>query len=34
VVNDDVISWEELGQELQTFEGWGVRIEVCDMGEE
>lgn len=34
VLNDDVITWEELGQELQTFEGWGVRIEIRETGNE
>jgi hypothetical protein len=33
-VDDLVVSWEDLGRMLMTFEGWGLRIEVRDCGEE
>ncbi len=34
VIDDEVVSWEELGGLLRSYEGWGLRIQVIDAGEE
>lgn len=35
VGHDDMkVTWEELGQLLMTYAGWGLRLQICDCGEE
>jgi hypothetical protein len=34
VIDDLRISWDELGQVLQSYEGWGLRIQICACGSE
>ena len=34
IVDDVVLSWEELGALLESYEGFGLRIEIHDPGEE
>ncbi|MFH1893800.1 MAG: hypothetical protein ABIK83_14095 [Candidatus Zixiibacteriota bacterium] len=34
VLNDLVVSWEDLGRALMTYEGWGLRIEIHSCGDE
>ncbi len=33
-VDDMQITWRELGQVLAPYSGWGLRIQICDCGEE
>ena len=34
VVDDMRITWDELGQVLMPYSGWGLRIQICDCGDE
>jgi hypothetical protein len=34
LIDGDVVTWAELGTLLNTYEGWGLRIEIKDAGEE
>lgn len=34
IVDGEVISWTELGEMLKSYEGWGLRIEITEQGEE
>ena len=34
IVDGEVVSWEELGSMLKTYEGFGLRIEIRESGEE
>jgi hypothetical protein len=29
-IDDQELTWEELGQILQTYEGWGLRIQITE----
>lgn len=34
LLDDMEISWEEFGQLLTSYSGWGLRIKICESGEE
>jgi len=34
LVDGELITWRELGQLLRAYEGWGLRIQITDTGEE
>jgi hypothetical protein len=34
IIDGDVVAWAELGRLLNTYEGWGLRIEIEEAGEE
>lgn len=34
LIDGEVVTWEELGEMLSTYEGWGLRIEIREQGEE
>jgi len=34
LIDDMEVAWEELGEMLMTYAGWGLRIQICDSGDE
>jgi hypothetical protein len=34
LIDGDVVTWADLGNLLNTYEGWGLRIEITEAGEE
>ena len=34
IVDGEPVTWEELGRAIEPYEGWGLRIEIVDGGEE
>ena len=34
IVDGDTITWRELGEMLSSYEGWGLRIEITQGGDE
>ena len=34
LIDGEVVSWAELGNLLNTYEGWGLRLEITEAGEE
>jgi len=34
LIDDMEVTWQEFGQMLMTYAGWGLRLQICDCGDE